>query len=90
MICVSPLGFDPYFRGKLLPPQHEFIPSINSKQIFLQKLWTNFEKSKNAIFLKTAQPIFMVKIYVIEGIKLVIQKIQESIPLIRRGERKIM
>ena len=52
----------------------------------MDKFW----KIKNAIFLKTAQPIFMVKIYVIEGIKLVIQKIQESIPLIRRGERKIM
>ena len=67
MVRMSPLGFDPYCEGKWLPLQDKFIPSMNSKKNFLQKLRTNFEKSKNQIFSKTAQPILMTKIYVIEG-----------------------
>ena len=54
MAWVPPLGFDPYWEGKWLPLQDEFVPSINSKKIFLQKLQTNFEKTKNQIFSKTA------------------------------------
>ena len=44
----------------------------------------NFEKSKILIFSKTAQPILMTKIYVIEGTKEVPKKIQESIPFIKK------
>ena len=40
-------------------------------------LWTNFEKSKNLIFSKTAHPIFINKIYVTESAKEVLKKIQE-------------
>ena len=65
MVWVPPLGFDPYCEGKWLPLQDKFTPSINSKKNFLQKLWTNFEKSRNLIFSKTAQPILITKIYVI-------------------------
>ena len=32
----------------------------------------------------------MAKIYVIEGTKEVMQKIQEPIPLIRRGQKKLL
>ena len=67
MVWVPPLGFDPYCEGEWLPLQNKFTPSINSKKKFLLNLWTNFEKSKNRIFLKMAQPILMTKIYVIEG-----------------------
>ena len=41
--------------------------------MFLQKLWTNFEKSKNQIFSKTTRPILMAKIYVIGGTKEVLK-----------------
>ena len=85
MVWVPPLGFDPYCEGELLPLQDKFTPSINSKKIFLQKLWTNFEKSKNLIFSKTAQPTSMIKICVIEGTKEVLKKIQKPIPFIKRG-----
>ena len=50
----------------------------------------NFEKSKNLIFSKTAQPILMAKIYVIESTKEVLKKIQEPIPLIRRDEKNYL
>ena len=36
-------------------------------------------------FSKTAQPILTTKIYVIEGTKEVLKKIQEPIPFMRRG-----
>ena len=85
MVSLPPLGFDPYCEGKWLPLQDKFTPSINSKNFFLQKLWTNFEKFKNLIYSKTAQPILMTKIYVIEGYKEVLKKIQEPIPFIKRG-----
>ena len=39
--------------------------------------------------MKTAQPILMAKIYVIEGIKEVLKKIWEPIPLIRRRWKKL-
>ena len=81
MVWMPSLGFDPYCEGKWLPLQDEFTPSINSKKKFLQ----NFEKSKNQIFSKTAQPIWMAEIYVIEGTKEVLKKIREPIPLIRTG-----
>ena len=51
MIWVPPLGFDTYLRGKLLPLQNEFTPSVKSKKKF-QKVWTNFEKSKKPNFLE--------------------------------------
>ena len=85
MVWVPPLGFDLYCEGKWLPFQDKFTLSINSKKICLQKLWRNFEKSKNLIFSKTARPILMTKIYVIEGTKGVLKKIQEPIPFIKRG-----
>ena len=85
MVWVPPLGFDPYCEGKWLPLQDKSTPSINSEKIFLQKLLTNFEKWKNLIFSKTAQPILMTKIYVIEGTKEVLKKIQKPIPFIKRG-----
>ena len=69
IVWVPPLGFDPYCESKCPPLEDKFTPSINSKKIFLQKLWTNFEKSQNLIFSKMAQPILMTKIYVIEGTK---------------------
>ena len=84
MVWVPLLGFDPYCEGEWLPLQDEFTPSINSEKNFLQKLQANFEKSKNQIFSKTAQPILMTKIYVIEGTREVVTKIQEPIPLTRR------
>ena len=59
MVWVPPLVFYPHCEGNWLPWQDKFTPSINSKKNFLQKLWTNFEKSKNLIFSKTAQPILM-------------------------------
>ena len=49
----------------------------------------NFEKSKNHIFSKTAQPILMAKIHVIEGTKEVLKKNREPIPLIIRIEKNI-
>ena len=85
MVWVPPDGFNPYCEGKWLPLQDKFIPSINSKKNFLQKLWTKFEKSKNLIFSQTTQPILMTKIYVIKGTKEIPQKIQEPIPFIKRG-----
>ena len=85
MVWVPPLGFDPYCKGKWLPLQDKFTLSINSKKLFLQKLWTNFEKSKDLIFSKTTQPILMTTIYAIEGSKEVLKKIQEPIPFIKRG-----
>ena len=59
----APFGFDPYCEGKWLPLQDKCTSSVNSKKICLQKLWTNFEKSENLIFSKTAQPILMTRIY---------------------------
>ena len=85
MVWVPPLGFDPYCEGKWLPLQDKFTPSINLKKFFLQKLLTKFEKSKNLIFSKTAQPILMTKIYVIEGTEEVLKNIQEPIPFIKMG-----
>ena len=85
MVCVPLLRFDPYCEGRWLPLQDKFTPSINIKKFFLQKLWTNFEKSKNLIFSKTAQPILMTKIYVIEDNKEALKKIQEPFPIIKRG-----
>ena len=85
MIWVPPLGFDPYCESKWIPLQDKFTPSINSKNLFLQTLCRNFEKSKNLIFSKTAQPILMTKIYVVEGTKEVLKKIQELIPFIKIG-----
>ena len=85
MVWVPPMGFDPYCEGKWLPLQDKLTPSINSKKILLQKLWTNFKKPKNLISSETAKPIFMTKIYVIEGTKEVLKKIQKSIPFIKRG-----
>ena len=85
MVWVPPLRFDPYCEGKWLPLQDKLTPSINSKKFFLQKLWTNFEKSKNLIFSKTAEPILITKMYVIEGTKEVLKKIQEPIPFKKRG-----
>ena len=44
MICVLPLGFDPYCRGKLLPLQNEFIPTMESKKFFYksyEQIWKN-------------------------------------------------
>ena len=62
------------------------LPQVSTQtKNFLQKLRTNFAKSKNTIFSKTAQPILMAKIYVIEGTKEVMKKNKELIPLIRRG-----
>ena len=74
MVWVPPLEFDPYCEVKRLPLQDKSASSINSNKIFLQKLWTNFEKSKNLISSKTAQPILMTKIYVIEGAKEVLKQ----------------
>ena len=34
MVWVPPLGFHQYCKGKWLPLQDEFTPSINSKKIF--------------------------------------------------------
>ena len=82
MVWVPPLGFDPYCEGKWLPLQDTFTSSINSKK-FKKKVKTNFEKSKNVISSKTAQPIFMTDICVIE--EEVLKKIQEPIPFIKRG-----
>ena len=67
MVWVPRLGFDLYCEGKWLLLQDKSTSSINSKKNFLQKLWTNFKKLKNLIFSKTAQPILMTKMYVIEG-----------------------
>ena len=52
MVWVPPLVFDLYC-GKL---RYEINLSQVStkKKKFLQKLWTNFEKSRNPIFSKTA------------------------------------
>ena len=44
-------------------------------------LWTNFEKSKNVIFSKTAQASLMTKIYVIEGTKKVLIKFKNPFRL---------
>ena len=85
MVWVPQLGFDPYCEGKWLSLEDKFTSSINSKKFVLQKLWTNLEKSTNIIFSKTVQPIFMTKIYVIEGNKKLLKKIQEPIPFIKRG-----
>ena len=54
MVWVPPLGFDPYCKVTWLLLQDEFTPSIISEKIFLQKLQTNFEKSKDQIFSTTA------------------------------------
>ena len=51
------------------------LPEVWDKKKNLQKLWIDFEKSHNQIFSKTAQPILMAEIYVIEGTKEVMQKI---------------
>ena len=73
MIWVPPLEFDPYCRDKSLLLQNELTTSIELKKT-LQKLWTKkLWKSKNPIFSKTAQPIEMTEIYVIEGTEKVIQ-----------------
>ena len=85
MVWVPPLRFDLYCEGRWLTLQDKFTLSINSNKFFLQKLWMKFEKSKNLIFLKTAQPILMTKIDVIGGTKEVLKKIQEGIPFIKRG-----
>ena len=58
-----------YCKGKWLPLQDEFTPNINSKKKNFEKLWANFKKSKNQIFSKTAQPILMAKIYIIDVLK---------------------
>ena len=63
------------------------VSQVSNKNTNLQKLGTNFQKSKNPIFAKTAQPMLIAKIYVIEHNKEVMQKIQEPIPLIRRGQK---
>ena len=76
MVRVPPLGFDPYCEGKWLPLKDEFTSSINAKKIFLQKLSTNFEKSINQIFSKTAQAILRAKIYFITGTKEVKKKFE--------------
>ena len=81
---MPPLGSDPYCENKWLPLQDEFTSGVNSEKNFLQELWANFEKSKNQIFSKTAQPISMTKIYVIEGTREVLKKIQEPVPFKRR------
>ena len=85
MVWVSPLGFDPYCESKWLLLQDKFTPSINSKKKFVFKFWTNFGKSTNLIFSKTAKSVLMTKIYVIEGTKEVLKKIQEPILFIKRG-----
>ena len=90
MICPPPPGFDPYCEGKWLPLQDEFTLSINLTKKFLQKLKTNFEKSKNLNFSKTAQPILMARIYVKEVTKEVQKKIRELIPLIKKGWKKLL
>ena len=59
----------------------------NRKKKFYKRYEQNFEKSKNPIWSKTAQLILMPKIYVIEGTKEVMRKIQEPIPLIRREQK---
>ena len=100
-IWVPRLGFDTYWEGDtycilwyiLLPLKDKFTPSINSRKFFFQQfwtVWTNFEKSKNQIFSKTAQLILKAKIYVIEGTKKVLKKIREPTPLIRRGWTKLL
>ena len=86
MVWVPPLGFDPYYEGKWLPLQDKFTPSINSKKFFLQKLWTNFEKSKNLFFSKTAQPILMTEIYIIKGTKEVLKKFKNPFRLYKEGK----
>ena len=90
MIWVLSLGFDPYCGGKLLSLRNKFTSSINLNKKYLQKLWINFEKSRNPIISKTAQPILMAKTYVIEGTKEVMQKIREPILLIIRGQIKLL
>ena len=44
MVCVPPLGFDPYCEGKWLPLQDKFTPSINSK-IFFYKSYEQILKN---------------------------------------------
>ena len=81
MVWVPLLRFHPYCGSKWLLLQDEFTLSIKPKKNFLLKLEANFEKWKNQIFSKTAQPIMITKIYVIEGTKEVLKKIQEPFML---------
>ena len=93
MNWVPPLVFYSYWRGgggKFLPLRNEFNPSINSKKNFLQKLWKNFENWRNSIFLKTAQPILMAKIYVMKEPKEVMKKHKKIISWIRKGWKKLL
>ena len=60
------------------------------EKFFLEKLQTNFEKSKKLIFSKTAEPILIAQIYVIEGTKEVLKKIREPIPSVWREWKKLL
>ena len=90
MIWVPPFRFDPYC-GVTRYPYNINLPQVSTQnKKFLQKLWTNWKKSKNHIFSINAQPILMDKIYVIEDSEEVMQKIQEPIPLIRMWQKKLL
>ena len=90
MIWMPPLVFDPYCGSKLLSLENKFTPSIKKKK--KKKIYESYEQiwknQKIQFSRKRAQVILMNKIYVIEGTKEVMQKIRESIPLIRRGQKK--
>ena len=87
---MPPLGFDLYCKGKWLPLQDEFTPSINSTKNFLQQLKTDFEKSKNQISSKMAELILIAEIYVIEGFKGVLKKTSRTHFVHEKGLKKIV
>ena len=87
MIKVPPFIFNPHCGGKFLLLQNEFTPSISKKKFFFK--WTNFEKTKNLIDSKTAQPTLMAKIYVIQGTKEVMKKLKNQFRWLE-GDTKII
>ena len=66
----------------------ENLPRVSIEKLKkLQKLWINFEKPKNRIFSKTAQPILMAKIYVIEDAQKVMKWIKNQSRWLEGGKK---